>query len=88
MWTRMKTIDASEARNHFARLLERVAQGEQIVITKHGTPVARLVPFAKPDTARTRRAISRLNVSCKERWLGGLSWKGLRDEGRPTPACP
>ena len=42
----MKTVGAFEAKTHFARLLERVANGEQIVITKHGTPVARLVPFA------------------------------------------
>ncbi len=76
----MKTIGASEARNHFARLLERVAKGERIVITRHGTPVARLVPFAKPDGERARRAISRLKASRKGRRLGGLSWKDLRDE--------
>ncbi len=78
----MKAIGAFEAKTHFARLLERVANGEQIVITKHGTPVARLVPFAKPDSARTRRAISRLKASRKGRRLDGLSWKELRDEGR------
>ncbi len=78
----MKTIGATEAKTHFARLLERVANGERIVITKHGTPVARLVPFAKPDTARTRNAISRLKASRKGRRLDGLSWKKLRDTGR------
>ncbi len=82
MWTRMKTIGASEARTHFARLLERVANGEKIVITRHGTPVARLVPFAKPDSARARHAISRLKASRKGRHLNGLSWKELRDTGR------
>ena len=78
----MKTIGAFEAKTHFARLLERVAEGEHIVITKHGTPVARLVPFARPDNARTRRAISRLKASRRGRRLDGLSWKELRDEGR------
>ncbi len=78
----MKTIGASEARTHFARLLARVAQGERIVITKRGTPVARLVPFAKPDRARIRRAISRLKASRKGRRLDGMSWKELRDTGR------
>ncbi len=78
----MKTIGAFEAKTHFARLLERVANGEQIVITRHGTPVARLVPFAKPDNVRTRRAISRLKASRKGRRLEGLSWKELRDAGR------
>ena len=84
----MKTIGASEAKTHFARLLARVANGERIVITKYGKSVARLVPFVKPDGERARRAISRLKASRKGRRLGGLSWKGLRDEGRPTPACP
>ena len=78
----MKTIGAFEAKTHFARLLERVAKGEQIVITKHGAPVARLVPFAKPDGERARRAISRLKACRKGSRLDGLSWKGLRDEGR------
>ncbi len=78
----MKSIGAFEAKTHFARLLERVAKGEQIVITKHGTPVARLVPFAKPDGARARRAISRLKASRKGRRLDGLSWRELRDAGR------
>ncbi len=78
----MKTVGASEARTHFARLLERVAQGERIVITRHGTPVARLVPFVKPDSERARRAISRLKASRKGRRLDGLSWKKLRDTGR------
>ncbi|MEE8187644.1 MAG: type II toxin-antitoxin system prevent-host-death family antitoxin [Kiloniellales bacterium] len=78
----MKSIGAFEAKTHFARLLERVAKGEQIVITKHGAPVARLVPFAKPDGERARRAISRLKAFRKGSRLDGLSWKDLRDEGR------
>ncbi len=78
----MKTVGAFEAKTHFARLLERVANGEQIVITRHGTPVARLVPFAKPDSARTRHAISRLKASRKGCRLDGLSWRELRDTGR------
>jgi prevent-host-death family protein len=38
------TVGAFEAKTHFASLLERVAKGEEIVITRHGTPVARLAP--------------------------------------------
>ncbi len=78
----MKTIGASEARARFARLLERVAQGERIAITRHGTPVARLVPCAKPDGERARRAISRLKAFRKGSRLGGLSRRELRETGR------
>ena len=78
----MKSIGAFEAKTRFARLFERVAKCEQIVITRHGTPVARLVPFAKPDSTRTRRVISRLKAARKGCRLDGLSWQELRDAGR------
>jgi prevent-host-death family protein len=79
----MTTIDAFEAKTHFARLLERVAEGEQIVITKHGTPVARLVPFARTDRDKARRAVARLKALRKGRSLGGLSW---RPSGQGLPS--
>ena len=44
----MDSIGSFEAKTHLAALLERVSRGESIVITKHGRPVARLVP---PDEA-------------------------------------
>ena len=78
----MTTIGAFEAKTHFARLLERVARGEQIVITRHGTPVARLVPFAGPDREKSRQAVARLKSFRTGQTLDGLSWKELRDEGR------
>jgi prevent-host-death family protein len=43
------TIGAFEAKTKFSELLERVSQGEEITITKHEKPVARLVPFEKPS---------------------------------------
>nr|MBA3415913.1 type II toxin-antitoxin system prevent-host-death family antitoxin [Chloroflexia bacterium] len=45
----MKSVGAYEAKTHLARLLAEVAEGETITITKHGTPVAQLVP---PPNAR------------------------------------
>lgn len=47
----MATIGAYEAKTHLSELLDRVARGERIVITRHGQPVAVLQP---PDTATTR----------------------------------
>lgn len=40
----MTVVGLFEGKTHFSDLLERVAQGEHVMITKHGTPVARLVP--------------------------------------------
>ncbi len=39
----MRTVNVHEAKTHLSRLLDLVAAGEEIVIAKSGTPVARLV---------------------------------------------
>lgn len=51
----MSTIGAKEARLHFSGLLDRVAQGEQITITRHGVPVALLLP-AETKTSQLTHA--------------------------------
>ena len=45
------TVNVHEAKTHLSRLLERVAHGEDVIIAKAGTPVARLVAIG-PDRAR------------------------------------
>lgn len=47
------TIGAYEARTHLSEILDRVARGERVVITKHGVPVAVLQP---PDPAPRKEA--------------------------------
>jgi len=44
----METVGSSEAKTHLPSLLARVAHGEKITITKHGVPVAMLVPVGAP----------------------------------------
>ena len=79
----MDTISAFEAKTHFSALLERVASGESVTITRHGTPVARLVPVSPiRDKARIRDTIARIEAFAQRHSLGGLDWKALRDEGR------
>lgn len=82
MTLNMVTVGAFEAKTHLSTLLERVAQGEEIVITRHGKPLARLVPVAVADRSRVDRAISKLKALRKGCALEGLSWQALRDEGR------
>jgi prevent-host-death family protein len=45
-------INIHEAKTHFSKLIERVQQGEELVIAKAGIPVARLVPVKKPKGRR------------------------------------
>lgn len=79
----MITVGAFEAKTHLSALLDRVARGEEVLITKHGKPVARLVPENTIDRARVGAAISRLKELAKGCRLDGVSVRELRDEGRP-----
>ena len=56
--------------------------GEDIVITRHGRQVARLIKVSDGDTSRADEAFAKLRELRKGNRLGGLSWKELRDEGR------
>ncbi len=55
----MVQIGAYEAKTHLPRLLDRVARGESLTITRHGKPVARLVPVAG-DRERAKEAAARI----------------------------
>ena len=56
----MKSIGAFDAKTKLSELLERVGKGESFVITRHGRPVARLVPVGGLDQERVDRANARL----------------------------
>lgn len=44
----MTTVSVVEAKTHLSRLLEAAVAGEEVVITRNGVPVARLVPVREP----------------------------------------
>lgn len=48
----MIQVNIHEAKTHLSRLLERVAAGEEIIISKAGRPMARLIPLTKPLSNR------------------------------------
>ncbi|MDP9120731.1 MAG: type II toxin-antitoxin system Phd/YefM family antitoxin [Acidobacteriota bacterium] len=48
----MEDVNIHDAKTHFSALLRRVAAGEEIVISRAGKPVARLVPLAAPRQPR------------------------------------
>ena len=58
----MSTISAFEAKTRFGELLDRVARGEEIVITRHDKPVARIVPEGMPSLVTVREAIAGLEA--------------------------
>ena len=78
----MITVDASEAKIQLLSLLDQVMAGEEILITKHGQPAARLVSEVSVNKSKIDDAIVRLKTVRKDARLDGLSWQELRDEGR------
>ncbi len=81
----MATIGAFEAKTHLSQLLEKVAAGEKFVITRHGKPVAKLVPVdEKDEPLRLKReeAVKRLKTVGNGNRLGRLTIRQLIDAGR------
>lgn len=58
----MEVVNVQDAKTHLSRLLERVAQGEEIVLARAGDPIARLVPFATV-TRRPGRGKGRITMA-------------------------
>ena len=80
----MREMGAFQVKNKFGHLLDQVERGEEIVITRRGKAVARLVP-AEPgfDRDKTRRAVAGILKLSLGVTLGGLKIKDLVSEGRP-----
>jgi prevent-host-death family protein len=82
----MNSVGAFEAKTHFSQLLERVERGEEIVITRRGKPVARMVPAAaKQDPDAVMAVFRRLAERARQRGAPKIAWAEWRryvDAGR------
>ena len=87
----MQYIGAFEAKNTLCALLDRVEKGEEIVITRHGKPVARMVqPAAAKDPRKALATLAAFKIQMqnfKDNTTGSKAfdwseWKAYRDEGR------
>jgi prevent-host-death family protein len=79
----MQTIQASEAKTKFLSILDQVERGESMIITRHGKPIARIVPEKSVDSERIEQAIEGMRA-LRQR-IGKLSLEEIlsaRDEGR------
>ena len=77
----MKQVGVYDAKTQLTRLLEEVERGETVTITRHGKPVARLVPVR--ERRRTAgEAVEALLAFRDQHSLEGLSVRELIDEGR------
>jgi prevent-host-death family protein len=86
----MNTVTAFDAKTRFGELLDRVSRGEEIVITRHDKPVARIVPEGRSSLDDVRRAVEDLRALRQEikqrKGFKPLSDKEIREAinaGRP-----
>jgi prevent-host-death family protein len=86
----MATVPAFEAKTRFGELLDRVVAGEEIVITRHEKPVARLIPEGGRSLDEMGRAVAGLEALQREiaAFCGSkpaVSWEEFKpfvEEGR------
>lgn len=84
----MSTVTAFEAKTRFGELLDRVASGEEVVITRHDKPVARLIPEGAARLEDVRRSVTGLRdlqQQIRQRSKARLSAHDVRaaiEEGR------
>jgi prevent-host-death family protein len=82
------SVGAYEAKVKLSELLDKVERGEQVVITRHGKPIARLVPEGGHDVAKAMAAVEGLLAIGRELAAQGVrvtqdDIRAMRDEGRP-----
>jgi prevent-host-death family protein len=85
--THTMSIGAFEAKTKFSELLERASRGEEITITKHEKPVARLVPFEKPSRVELATLFKQMAIFSAEhplnpKGLPKVSYRELIEGGR------
>ena len=86
----MSTVTAFEAKTRFGELLDRVAKGEEVIITRHDKPVARIVPEGRRSLEEVRRAVAGLrqlqkDIAAHNAGKEPLTWEELKsmiEEGR------
>jgi prevent-host-death family protein len=78
----METVGSYEAKTHLPNLLQRAARGEKITITKHGVPVAMLVPANATNKQNAKEVIEEIKRLRKGRRLRGVTIRQLIEESR------
>ncbi len=78
----METVGAYHAKTHLPKLLEKVAQGKRITITKHGVPVAVLQPVDPAKRVDIATIIADLRQFRTQNSCGELTIREMLEEGR------
>lgn len=79
----MTSVALTYAKAHFSELAARVAEGEEIIVTRHDLPLVKLVPASRPSQSELRQLLLEMDRIRKDNRLGeDLSIADLRAYGR------
>jgi prevent-host-death family protein len=83
----LSSVGAYDAKTRLSELLDRVEKGEQIIITRHGRPVARLIPERSNDIVQAIDALDRITARRERLAQQGVQVtreeiRAWREEGR------
>ncbi len=80
-------IPSHEAKTRFGELLSRVENGEEVIITRHEMPVARMIPEGRPRQSEIARLLANIKLRRSERLINikglpRISVRDLLEDGR------
>lgn len=78
----MITVGSYEAKTHLPALLDKVAKGERVTITRRGVPIATLEPASTRSKQDIKKLIEEIKESRKGKTTGGMSIREMIEEGR------
>ena len=78
----MITVGSYEAKTHLPALLDKVAKGEKVTITRRGVPVATLEPVGARGKQDVKKVIEEIKENRKGKTTGGMSIRQMIEEGR------
>lgn len=78
----MEKVGIYEAKTHFTRWIDKVAEGDSVIITRHGKPVAVLNSYGPAYKTDLAQVVSELRLFRKGKSTGNLSIRQMMDEGR------
>jgi prevent-host-death family protein len=78
----MRSIGSYELKTHLSEVLDAVEHGQGVIVTRHGKPIARILPPEAAEVAEVSRAVKGLMAFPRTRLPKGVTIKRLIDEGR------
>ncbi|HEX4052625.1 MAG TPA: type II toxin-antitoxin system prevent-host-death family antitoxin [Tepidisphaeraceae bacterium] len=78
----MRKIGSYELKTHLAQVLDDVEHGQSVIVTRHGKPIARILPSDRAQRQEASDAAEAIRNFPRSRLPEGVTIRGLIEEGR------